>query len=147
MISSSVTQRDSLLFVYGTLRAFVDIPMARRLRLCGRHLGRARVRGRLHDLGRYPGLTPARRKREWVVGDLYRLHAPRGILRVLDRYEAGAQGRERARFVRERAVAVLDSGRRRCVWLYRYRRAVHAHARIRCGDYERYLESGHAAAH
>jgi gamma-glutamylcyclotransferase (GGCT)/AIG2-like uncharacterized protein YtfP len=135
-----VTKRDSLLFVYGTLRAFVDIPMARRLRRGGRHLGTARTPGRLYDLGPYPGLTAARRRDEWVVGDLYELSAPRALLQALDRYEAGSGGRERPRFVRVRAVTVLRKGPRRSAWLYLYRRPVVARTRIRCGDYERHLE-------
>jgi gamma-glutamylcyclotransferase (GGCT)/AIG2-like uncharacterized protein YtfP len=144
-------RRDSLLFVYGTLRAFVDIPMARRLRRGARHLGAARTRGRLYDVGDYPGLTAARRRGEWVVGDLYELAAPRALLRALDRYEAGAAGRERARFVRVRASVLrasvtgasvmLGRGARRSAWLYLYRPPVRAHTRIRCGDYERYLAS------
>jgi gamma-glutamylcyclotransferase (GGCT)/AIG2-like uncharacterized protein YtfP len=134
-----VAKRDSLLFVYGTLRAFVDIPMARRLRRGARYLGAARTPGRIYDLGRYPGLTVARRRSEWVVGDLYALSAPRALLRVLDRYEAGAAGREPARFVRVRAAVIQAPGVRRSAWLYLYRPPVRAGAWIRGGDYERYL--------
>ena len=39
MISSRRTGRDSLLFVYGTLRPFVDIPMAQWLRRAARYVG------------------------------------------------------------------------------------------------------------
>jgi len=139
MISSKVIKRDSLLFVYGTLRAFVDIPMARLLRRSGRHLGVARVPGRLYDLGRYPGFTVAQRHGECVFGDLYELRAPRALLQILDRYEAGAAGRERPRFVRVRTVAILSGGTRRSAWLYLYRPPVRAPTRIRCGDYDRHL--------
>jgi gamma-glutamylcyclotransferase (GGCT)/AIG2-like uncharacterized protein YtfP len=132
-------KRDSLLFAYGTLRAFVDIPMARRLRRSARYLGAARAPGRLYDLGPYPGLTAPRRHSEWGQGDLYELHRPRALLRVLDRYEAGAAGRERPRFVRVRAVVILANGRRRFAWLYLYRPPVRAQTLIRCGDYRRHL--------
>lgn len=132
-------KRDSLLFVYGTLRAFVNIPMARRLRRCARHLGPARAPGRLYDLGPYPGITAPGRSGEWVAGDLYELRSPRGLLRVLDRYEAGAAGRERPRFVRVRSLVLLADGRRRSAWLYLYRPPVRAQTRIRSGDYARHL--------
>jgi gamma-glutamylcyclotransferase (GGCT)/AIG2-like uncharacterized protein YtfP len=138
MISSRPPKRDSLLFVYGTLRAFVDIPMARLLRAAGRHLGVARVQGRLYDLGRYPGLKPARRMGEWVVGDVYELRAPRALLRTLDRYEAGARGLERPRFVRAR-IRVRFGRRTRTAWLYRYRLVVRPGTLIRSGDYERHV--------
>ena len=109
IISSRLTQRDSLLFVYGTLRPFVDIPMSRWLRHVARYVGPGRTRGRLYDLGPYPGLRPAHRSGEWVVGDVYRVRKPL-VVRRLDRYEAGS-GYGRPRFVRRACVVSL--GRRR----------------------------------
>jgi gamma-glutamylcyclotransferase (GGCT)/AIG2-like uncharacterized protein YtfP len=141
-----VAKRDSLLFVYGTLRAFVDIPMARQLRRCARHVGAARAPGRLYDLGRYPGVTAARSKCEWVTGDLYRLRSPRSLFRVLDRYEAGEAGRERPRFVRVRIEVTLARGRRTVAWIYVYGLPVRASARIRSGDYARHLAAARSRA-
>ena len=134
MISARSAGRDSLLFVYGTLRDFSDIPMARRLRREGRGLGVGRVAGTLYDLGRYPGIKRSHRRDEWVIGDVYRLRNAHRLLRALDRYEA--------RFVRERVVVRID--RRACrAWLYRFRGPVCARQRITNGDYERYcLRSG-----
>jgi gamma-glutamylcyclotransferase (GGCT)/AIG2-like uncharacterized protein YtfP len=131
MISARLTQRDSLLFVYGTLREFFAIPMARRLRREGRRLGRACVAARLYDLGRYPGISRPRRRDEWVTGELYRLKSPRRTLRALDRYEA--------RFVRE--LARVSFGRRRAcrAWVYRFRGPVRARDRIASGDYGSHL--------
>src|SRR5688572_25264320 len=110
MISSRLAGRDSLLFVYGTLRPFCDIAMAKWLRESARHFGLATTSGRLYDLGPYPGMTAARGRRERVVGDVYRVVNP-CVLRVLDRYEAGTRGK--ARFRRERCVVRLDTGSRR----------------------------------
>jgi len=130
MISARLTQRDSLLFVYGTLRSCFDIPMARRLRREGALIGSARVAGRLYDLGRYPGISRPRRREDWVIGELYRLARPTRTLRVLDRYEA--------RFVRE--LARVRVGRRECrAWLYRFRGPVRARDRIASGDYGSHL--------
>ena len=88
MISSRRIGRDSLLFVYGTLRPFVDIPMAQWLRRAARYVGPATTRGRLYDLGAYPGMRAARGRGELVAGDLYRVSTPE-VWRVLDRYERG----------------------------------------------------------
>lgn len=132
MISSRHVGRDSLLFVYGTLRPFVDIAMAQWLRAEAKHLGLATTPGRLYDFGAYPGVTAARGRRENVVGDVYRVANPR-VLRALDRYEAGARGK--ARFVRERCMVKLDTGGRTSAWLYRYRCSVVGAARIASGDY------------
>jgi gamma-glutamylcyclotransferase (GGCT)/AIG2-like uncharacterized protein YtfP len=132
MISSRLSRRDSLLFVYGTLRPFVDIPLARWLRTAARYVGPATTRGRLYDLGPYPGIVAARGRGENVTGDVYLVIDPR-VLRVLDRYEAGPK-RASARFERERCVVKLR-GRRRSAWVYRYRRSVVSAARIASGDY------------
>jgi gamma-glutamylcyclotransferase (GGCT)/AIG2-like uncharacterized protein YtfP len=78
MISSPLTGRDSLLFVYGTLRPFVDIPMAKWLRRAAHYVGPATMRGRLYDLKRYPGLHAPRSRRDCVVGDVSR-REPTGI--------------------------------------------------------------------
>ena len=126
MISSRLTRRDSLLFVYGTLRPFVDIEMAKWLRSSARYLGAATTPGRLYDLGAYPGMTTALGGRERVVGDLYRVTNPR-VFRVLDRYEAS--------FARERCLVKLARGVRRTAWAYRYRHGVAGATRIASGDY------------
>jgi gamma-glutamylcyclotransferase (GGCT)/AIG2-like uncharacterized protein YtfP len=125
MISSRLVRRDSLLFVYGTLRPFFDIEVARWLRDHARYVGPATTRGRLYDLGPYPGMRAARGRREHVSGDVYRITKPR-VLRVLDRYET--------HFVRERCTVKLE---RRCkpAWVYRYRYSVVGAARIASGDY------------
>ena len=126
MISARLARRDSLLFVYGTLRPFVDIEMARWLRRNARYVGPATTRGRLYDLGAYPGMKSARGRRERVAGDVYRVTNPR-VLRVLDRYED--------EFVRERCVVKLDRGGCCIAWTYRYRYGVARATRIASGDY------------
>ena len=126
MISSRLTRRDSLLFVYGTLRPFVDIEMAKWLRGNARYVGSATTRGRLYDLGAYPGMRSARGRGERVIGDVYRVTNSR-IFRVLDRYEAS--------FDRERCVVKLDGGRCSVAWAYRYRYGVVGAMRIASGDY------------
>jgi gamma-glutamylcyclotransferase (GGCT)/AIG2-like uncharacterized protein YtfP len=115
-----------LLFVYGTLRPFVDIEIAKWLRSNARYLGSATTLGRLYDLGAYPGMKASRGRRERVVGDVYRITKAR-VFRVLDRYEA--------RFVRERCVVQLARGGRKIAWAYRYRYNAESAARIASGDY------------
>ena len=108
MISSRLTGRDSLLFVYGTLRPFVDIPMARWLRRVARYLGPATTRGRLYDLGAIPA----------CAGRAARANGSSATsIASLDRAcfacsIATKRARARkARFVRERCVVRLDARR------------------------------------
>ncbi len=138
MISARPTARDSLLFVYGTLLTFVATAAGHRLRRHASLVARARVAGRLYDLGRYPGLAPPRRPGEWVIGELYRLRNPRLTLRALDLYEAGA-GPVLTRFTREPTIAYVGSRARRRVWVYRFVGPVRAERRIAGGDYERHI--------
>jgi gamma-glutamylcyclotransferase (GGCT)/AIG2-like uncharacterized protein YtfP len=140
MISPRLTRRDSLLFVYGTLREFFAIPMARRLRREAQSLGVARVAGRLYDLGAYPGMTPPHGPDEWVIGELYRLKTPSRTLRALDRYECGpVASLARARFVRERVRALRAAGGAHSAWTYRFRGRARTQNRITSGDYRGHL--------
>jgi gamma-glutamylcyclotransferase (GGCT)/AIG2-like uncharacterized protein YtfP len=133
-----LTERDSLLFVYGTLRGFVTNAIGQELRRHARFVGVARVAGRLYDLGRYPGVVRPRRGGERVIGELYRLRNPRRTLRILDFHEAGTRSHP-ARFARERAIARLRPYGSRWVWIYRFRGPVRAQRRIVGGDYARHL--------
>lgn len=137
MISSSGKKRDSLLFVYGTLRPCACTAAARWLASKARYLGPARTRGRLFDLGRYPGLLPPRSARDWVEGDLYVLRSV-GMLRELDRYE-GVLQRTPVGFDRVRSIVAVPRGsggpRFVVAWQYVYRGPVRRCAHIRSGDY------------
>ena len=133
IISSRSRQRDSLLFVYGTLRPFAGIPMARWLQQVARYVGPAKARGRLYDLGPYPGIRPARRNNEWVFGDVYAIRDP-FVMRALDDYEAG-RGARAPRFVRAACLVSAARRRPREAWLYLYRGNPSPRARIPHGDY------------
>jgi len=138
MISSRLPGRDSLLFVYGTLRPFVAIPMARWLAAEAHYVGPARTRGRLYDLGPYPGMHAARGHRQWVVGDVYHVASPR-VLRALDLYEAGARTML-PKFARAHCTVAFARGAPRAAWVYLYRPRVRHAPRIVGGDYRRHLE-------
>jgi gamma-glutamylcyclotransferase (GGCT)/AIG2-like uncharacterized protein YtfP len=89
-------------------------------------LGQGAVRGRLLDLGRYPGLVGGR---GYVRGEIYRLDDPE-LLPVLDREEG-------YNFERRRAIITFASGRRARAWVYRYRGSQNRAVFIPDGDYRR----------
>lgn len=113
-----------LLFVYGTLMR--GLPLHRAMAGGATFLGHGSVRGRLLDLGRYPGLVDGQGR---VRGELYRVERPE-LLRALDREEG-------YNFVRRRGAVTLDDGRRARAWLYRYRGPRERAVPIPGGDWRR----------
>ena len=126
------TQR---LFVYGSLRR--DVPGGRSDLLGddAEFLGAGRVRGRLFDLGAYPGLVPAVTRAERVLGELYAIRGRRTLAR-LDAYEDYDPRRpEHSLFVRREALVELDSGATTTAWVYWYAGPAGRGRRIASGDY------------
>jgi gamma-glutamylcyclotransferase (GGCT)/AIG2-like uncharacterized protein YtfP len=128
------------LFVYGSLwtgtgHRAVD----RLLREHGRNLGEGWIRGRLFDLGRYPGALPAAAGR--IHGRLFRLRRPERVLARLDRYERyREQAEQRSEFIRRLTTAWRETdGRPLLAWAYYYNRAPDWHPPIPGGDYRRHL--------
>ena len=131
---------SNLLFVYGTLRRRSRHPMARRLAELARHVGPAKIAGRLYDLGRYPALQEPTSSDDWVYGDVYDLGEQiEQTLREMDEYEK-IESPQPAYFDRQRASAVLDGGEQVAVWVYWFRGDVKEEQRIASGSYERNCE-------
>jgi gamma-glutamylcyclotransferase (GGCT)/AIG2-like uncharacterized protein YtfP len=124
----------SYLFVYGTLLRQSRHPMARVLAEQARHLGPAKMRGRLYDLGRYPGMLEPALDTDWVHGDLYNLGEGTTTLAELDAYEL-AESPLPAFFERQVAEAVRDDGTGVAAWVYWYRGEVAEGQRIVSGRY------------
>ena len=80
------------LFVYGTLLRGFDHPMAQLLSRSADFIGEARCQGRLYLIKHYPGLVLSGDPADVVFGELYRLRAPRELLREFDMYEACGEG-------------------------------------------------------
>ena len=113
-----------LIFVYGTLMKDYELHhvLARGARL----VDRGKVRGRLLNLGAYPGMVTGVGQ---VKGEVYRLDDPE-LLPVLDAEEG-------YNFERSRVVATLANGRHARVWVYRYRGPREGAVPIPDGDYRR----------
>lgn len=123
------------LFVYGSLRRDVPGGRAELLGDDAEFLGPGSVRGRLLDLGAYPGLVPAVTRDERVRGELYAIRGRR-ILAALDAYEDyDPQRPERSLFLRREVQVELDSGESRTAWVYWYAGPPGRGRRIVSGDY------------
>lgn len=128
---------DLPLFAYGTLLTGALDPAIDRLLV--RQLGTARLRGRLHDQGGYPGLLCGPTNGGWVHGVLFALDEPARTLARLDRYEGYDTTRPQAgEFIRVmRRVVTADAPRDAWVYLLNPRRS-RPGPRITGGDWRRY---------
>ncbi len=111
------------LFVYGTLhpdRAPQEI--ARTVRTF-RPVGPATMRGRVHDLGRYPAFTLE--GADQVMGTLFAVPDDPKIFAALDAYEDfRSENLAESLFVRVRRLATLPDQSQRLCWVYIYNQSL-----------------------
>lgn len=100
------------LFVYGTLRRGSKNKFATLLAERAEFVGPARVRGRLYDLGEYPGARQELESEGWISGEVYRFSDPE-LLKSLDGYEG-------PEFDRHQTTAQAENGGVDC-WIYWYK--------------------------
>ncbi|MDA1312389.1 MAG: gamma-glutamylcyclotransferase [Acidobacteria bacterium] len=114
------------LFVHGTLRRGFDNPFARTLAERAEFSGPATVGGRIYAVTpNYPGFVLSDNPEDRVMGEVFRMRDPAGLLRLLDDYEGcGRLSPKPYEFERELTVAVLDRAGQVDVWTYVYRRPV-----------------------
>lgn len=124
------------LFVYGTLRQGSGRPMAGYLARHARRVGRATMKGRLYDLGGYPGAVPSDSLDDGVVGEVYLLDSPEAVLRALDEYEGcGPEDPPPTEYRRQRVTVRMEDGRRLQAWAYIYNRPTDGLRPIPSGDF------------
>ncbi|MBO6824567.1 MAG: gamma-glutamylcyclotransferase [Sneathiella sp.] len=131
---------DELMFVYGTLRKDTASPMKPVLDQYCELLGTASMRGKLYDLGRYPGLVINEEGAGPVSGQLFRLKDVQKVLREFDYYEECSDDfPEPHLYVREKVQVIKADGRAHMAWVYIYNRPTAGHIHIQGGDYIEYL--------
>lgn len=134
LVQTSVMNR--YLFVYGTLEpacAPAEIAAAvRRLR----PVGSGWVRGRLYDLGEYPGAVVSGTSPSVVKGQVFELPEDQKILSSIDAYEGfDPDHPEGSLFIRKRWPVTLADGSRMTCWIYTYNRKPGAARLIASGSY------------
>jgi gamma-glutamylcyclotransferase (GGCT)/AIG2-like uncharacterized protein YtfP len=105
------------LFVYGTLRAESLHPMAHRLRVAAKLIGRGSAPGLLYDFGEYPGAVLDQDAKYRVIGDVFQLRPNPRLLADLDKYE-GFTGGDDDLFRRIAIEVRLDKGGTVEAWTY-----------------------------
>lgn len=109
------------LFLYGTL--LVDgVPdeVAGAVRSL-RRIGPAHVRGRLYDLGEYPGAILAPSSKTLIHGEIFQVPVTADVLNAIDEYEEFyPANKEDSLFIRTKAEATLTNGQQVYCWMYVY---------------------------
>jgi len=125
-----------LLFVYGTLLEPGNPFAAYLSRHCS-FLAHGKIKGKLYDVGDYPGLILDPTADD-VWGSVYLLQRD-NILIELDRYEGVGPDEEQPELYVRLLLAVATAGGWVDAWAYVYNRPVDNLTQIACGDYLEYL--------
>lgn len=126
------------LFVYGTLlpdKAPAEIaPIVRRFRM----VGDGSVRGRLYDLGEYPGVVLDETGQE-IPGKIFRLPEEPEVLKRLDKYEEfDTTQPEGSLFVRKQCPVTRKNGSKKLIcWVYVFNPHAASASTLRPGDFSK----------
>ncbi|MDT4895704.1 MAG: hypothetical protein QOH25_781 [Acidobacteriota bacterium] len=124
------------LFVYGTLLSEQASPeVASLIRRMGR-VGPATTKGRLYDLGEYPGAIVDPSAKTTIYGEVYQLPLDKDLLNKLDQYEEyDPLAPQDSLFVRTNCFAKTFDGRTLECWVYTFNGNVKAAPLISSGNY------------
>ncbi len=100
-------------------------------------MGEASFRGRLYNLGGYPGAVPSDESSDIVKGELHHLHESGRVFRDLDQYEGcGPAQPPPTDFRRQRVVVdLVSSSKKVTAWIYLYNHPTGRLRVIPSGDY------------
>ncbi|MFN7944888.1 MAG: gamma-glutamylcyclotransferase family protein [Blastocatellia bacterium] len=127
---------SELLFVCGTLLPELVPAALKELVARFELIGSGVVRGRMYDLGEYPGAVPDESAATRIVGKVFRLPADDALLSALDDYEGyDPQSPSASLFVRTRCTVTLSDGSQAECWMYAYNRPTDGLPLIADGDY------------
>jgi gamma-glutamylcyclotransferase (GGCT)/AIG2-like uncharacterized protein YtfP len=117
------------LFVYGTLLKQFDNEVLRPLKAQLQLAGQGLLKGKLYDLGQYPGYVEDALATGTVKGEVYHIEDAETVFSALDKYEGIEYSRKK------KLVRLGDNKNIRC-WVYVYQQKISAeHKRIMNGDY------------
>ncbi len=127
---------SEFLFAYGTLQPGCAPAKVGALAAKLRAVGKGSVRGKLYDLGGYPGAVPDARAAAKIAGTVMELPEDAAYLAQLDAYEGyDPQAPETSEYVRVRQVVELEGGGAMECWMYRYNRKPDEQRRIASGNW------------
>ena len=127
------------LFVYGTLRPGHAPDEIASVVGTLRRVGRGHLRGKLYDLGDYPGAVLDPSSGTEIAGEVFALPDNPAALSQLDAYEGYDPGMpDGSLFVRKRRDVTLTDGRKLDCWVYIYNRDPGSAPLVSGGDYAKF---------
>jgi gamma-glutamylcyclotransferase (GGCT)/AIG2-like uncharacterized protein YtfP len=130
---------NDLLFVYGTL-LIDDNKFAAYLRSNASFYNTGTIKGKLYDVGTYPGLIISNNHDYLIAGTIYQLNNAEKVLKYLDPYEGFGNEQEQPNlFIRESLPIETSDGAINC-WVYLYNLSIDGLHLITPGDYMAYLK-------
>ena len=125
---------NELLFVYGSLLS-ADNEFAVYLSHNSTLIGTGTIKGKLYDIGEYPGAIIDPYNQHEITGTIYQLHHPQKALKILDDYEGYGEDQDQPNlFVRELLPVKTVNGEMQC-WVYLYNFPVKGLPQINSGNY------------
>ncbi|HEY8782324.1 MAG TPA: gamma-glutamylcyclotransferase family protein [Mucilaginibacter sp.] len=132
-------ETSSYLFVYGTLLDESN-PFGAFLKECCSFYKKGKFKGKLFDLGEYPGAILGDGADHFVYGSIFLMNDPVETLKMLDDYEGfGNSQPQPNEFIRELAKVETGDETLNC-WAYLYNLPVEGHWHIESGDYREYIK-------
>jgi gamma-glutamylcyclotransferase (GGCT)/AIG2-like uncharacterized protein YtfP len=120
------------IFVYGTLRRDANSKAHLLLAKYAAFVDDASYRGKLYNIGGYPGVVPSDDPNDVVQGEVYLFHQADIALSLLDRYEEFGQAfPEPNEYLRQKQSVLLKNGDAVTAWIYVYNRLTEGLALIK----------------
>lgn len=129
------------LFVYGTLRKDLEHPVFHYIGKYFHFVSYGKVKGRLYDLGDYPGAVPAD-KDQYIIGEIFAINEADEFdyaIGQLDDYE-GINPAEGASLYRRETTTIYTENGTAEAWVYWYNGVVAGMPVITSGDIMNYIK-------
>ena len=129
------------LFACGTLRPSLAPPELKEMIGQWRWIVAGYTRGRLYDLGEYPGAILDPDCDATITGEVFQLPDASATLSALDAYEGfDPRDPDSSLFARRKCEVALDDGAKLECWMYVYNRQAPLATLITSGDYLLYKQ-------
>ena len=133
-------QNNEYLFVYGTLLDEQN-KLTIYLKQNSNFYSNGKFKGRLYDLGEYPGAVLNKKYGGYIYGRIVELINPLETLKYLDDYEGFGEHHDKPNlFIRKTIPVETDCGPKDC-WVYLYNLPVEGFRVIKSGNYAEYRKT------